>query len=114
MDVLGNPSRESTCGFVTTTAYERLKAENEELKKRLAQYELFREVVGDPVLEFASLRRKIHHVERENAKLRELVQDYDKMLSSMNALCDCDFVPLNDAVLLGLRSRMYKLGIEVE
>lgn len=50
----------------------------------------------------------------EIAGLRELVQDYDRMLASMNALCDCDFVPLNDAVLLGLRSRMYKLGIEVE
>lgn len=50
----------------------------------------------------------------ENAKLRELVQDYDKVLASMNALCDCDFVPLCDGTLLALRSRMYDLGIEVE
>lgn len=50
----------------------------------------------------------------ENDRLKELVQDYDKALSSMYALCDCDFVPLNDATLLALRSRMYELGIEVE
>lgn len=51
-----------------------LKAENERLVKRLAQYELFREVVGDPAHEFASLRRELHHVETENAKLRELIR----------------------------------------
>ena len=33
--------------------YNQLKAENEKLKKRLVQYELFREVVGDPAHEFA-------------------------------------------------------------
>lgn len=32
MDVLGKPSRDNTCGFVTTTAYEKLKVENERLK----------------------------------------------------------------------------------
>jgi hypothetical protein len=58
--------------------------------------------------------REIKKLKKENAKLRELVQDYDKMLESTNALCDSDFAPLNDAVLIGLRSRMYNLGIEVE
>lgn len=53
-------------------AAQALEAENEGLKKRLAQCELFREVVGDPTHEFASLRRELHRVERENAKLREL------------------------------------------
>lgn len=47
-------------------------------------------------------------------QLRELVQDYDRVLASMHALCDCDFVPLNDATLLALRSRMHELGIEAE
>lgn len=49
-----------------------------------------------------------------NDALKELVRDYDMVLSSMHALCDCDFVPLNDATLLALRSRMHELGIEVK
>lgn len=32
MDVLGKPSRDNTCGFVTTTAYEKLKDENAKLR----------------------------------------------------------------------------------
>jgi hypothetical protein len=32
MGVLGKTSRDNTCGFVTTTAYERLKAENAKLR----------------------------------------------------------------------------------
>lgn len=56
-------------------AVEAVRAENERLEKRLAQYELFCEVVGDPAVEFASLRRELHRVERENAKLRELCAD---------------------------------------
>lgn len=52
-------------------------------------------------------------VDEKFESLRELVQDYDMALASMNALCDCDFVPLNDATLLALRSRMHELGIEV-
>lgn len=59
-------------------------------------------------------QRTIDRLKGENEKLRELVKDYDKVLSSMHVLCDCDFVPLNDAVLLALRSRMHELGIEVD
>ena len=55
----------------------------------------------------------LDRLEAENEKLRELVQDYDRELSSMHTLCDCDFVPLNDAALMMLRSRMHGLGIEV-
>lgn len=57
---------------------------------------------------------RLANVSAENARLRELARDYDRALSSMYALCDCDFVPLNDATLLALRSRMHDLGIEVE
>lgn len=64
--------------------------------------------------ELGKLNRAVRKYKTENAKLRELVQDYDKVLSSTQALCDCDFVPLCDATLLALRSRMYDLGIEVE
>ena len=55
--------------------YRALVSENAKLEKRLAQYGLFREVVGDPAVEFANLRRELHRVERENEKLRELVRD---------------------------------------
>ena len=51
---------------------DRYKAENAKLRKRLAQYELFECVVGDPSTEFARLRRDLHRLQRENAKLREL------------------------------------------
>ena len=33
MNVLGKPSCNDICGFVTTTAYERLKIENEKLRE---------------------------------------------------------------------------------
>ena len=64
--------------------------------------------------ELGRLNKAVRKYKAENAKLRELVQDYDKVLSSMQALCDCDFVPLCDGTLLALRSRMYELGIEVD
>lgn len=35
MDMLGKPSRDNTCGFVTTTAYEKLRAENAKLRELL-------------------------------------------------------------------------------
>lgn len=71
-----------------------LKAENEKLKKRLAQYELFREVVGDPAHEFASLRRELHRVERENAELvkrnEELQADVIRLfLNEVRRWIDC-------------------------
>lgn len=31
--MLGKPSRDNTCGFVTTTAYEKLRAENAKLRE---------------------------------------------------------------------------------
>lgn len=33
--MLGKPSRDNTCGFVTTTAYEKLRAENAKLRELL-------------------------------------------------------------------------------
>ena len=56
---------------------DQLKAENAKLRKRLAQYELFECVVGDPSTEFARLRRELHRLQRENAKLRELVKQIE-------------------------------------
>ena len=73
MDVLGKPSRDNTCWFVTTTAYEKLVAENARLRKRLIQYKLFEDVIGDPSTEFARLRRELHCLQRENATLRTAV-----------------------------------------
>ena len=48
----------------------------------------------------------------ENAKLRELVMDYDKMLA-ITTHEDADLT-LMPSVLLSLRSRAYGLGIEVD
>lgn len=47
--------------------------ENAKLRKRLTQYGLFECVVGDPAEEFARLRREMHRLQRENAKLRAAV-----------------------------------------
>ena len=104
MEMLGKPSHDNMCGFVTTVAYEKLKAENTELRYKVH------------ILEGGNKGLKVLYdsVKANNDKLRELVKDYDRLFSSMHALCDCDFVPLNDAVLLALRSRMYELGIEVD
>jgi len=83
---------------------EKLKAENEKLKKRLAQYGMFREVVGDPAVEFANLRRELHRVERENEKLRELVRDVWDVALHPHLFGDGSY----------LLRRMRDLGIEVD
>ena len=41
MKTLGNPSNKDTCGFVTTTAYERLEHENAKLRELLSMYMTF-------------------------------------------------------------------------
>ena len=48
----------------------------------------------------------------ENARLRDLLRDYDKMLGI--ALSDSEYSPLDNAVQNSLRSRLHNLGIELE
>lgn len=48
----------------------------------------------------------------ENAKLRELVRDYDKMLEVSIIGYDGPDAPLLDVVHISLRSRMHELGVE--
>ena len=83
--------------------YRALVSENAKLEKRLAQYGLFREAVGDPAVEFANLRRELHRVECENEKLRELVCDMWDVALHPQLFGDGSY----------LLRRMRDLGIEV-
>ena len=87
--------------------------DREELAERIVRLEDERDL-------YSSLVEDMDHPDTanqlrvENAKLRELAQDYDRALASTHALCDSDFATLIDATLLVLRSMMHKFGIEVE
>jgi hypothetical protein len=80
-----------------------MKAENERLEKKLAPYELFCEIVGEPAHEFASLRRELHRIERENVKLRELAHTI-WLAGDFRAFLGADEI----------KERMRELGIEVD
>lgn len=82
----------------------KLKAENERLENRLAQFALFSAVVGDPASEFASLRRELHRVESDNAKLRELVLGMWDVAVHPELFGDGSY----------LLKRMHEAGIEVD
>ena len=58
--------------------------------------------------------REMKQLGSENAKLRDLVRDYDKMLGIALGRVPDDTAPLDDAVHITLRSRMHNLGIEPE
>lgn len=63
--------------------------------------------------EIYGLHCDIGRLEQENARLRELVRDYDKTLELSIVGYDGPDAPLLDAVYISLRSRMYELGVEV-
>jgi hypothetical protein len=49
-----------------------------------------------------------------NSKLRDIINDYDKMLEHALAAYHAEDAPLADAAHTSLRSRLYNLGFEVE
>lgn len=55
----------------------------------------------------------VDQLKDENARLRELVRDYDKMLGLALADYRGFDAPLSDATHIALRTRMYNLKIEV-
>lgn len=57
---------------------------------------------------------QIRRLKDENAKLRELVRDYDKMLELALADYRGFDAPLSDATHITLRMRMRKLGMEAD
>ena len=84
----------------------RLKMENERLMKELDEFIEACDELHDVPAEYEIVR-----LENENARLRDLLRDYDKMLGI--ALSYSEYSPLDDAVQNSLRSRLYNLGIEV-
>ena len=89
--------------------------ENAKLKSTLAQYRLFEDIIGDPADEFAALRRRMHALERENGRLRDLVHELKRHVCRLHRDEPCAVIcgGYDDGLhCCGYELQMRELGIE--